>query len=192
MQCIPDVGQIELVFINSMHDIKRSVVSFYGKFTYVPEKMYLNGFGITYHSKIDLTWARPVWFVMDPSVQFYEIAKKLAMDFCCFFLTLHDDTILNKNSSLCSKRSCSKEERTQTIFCKLAAPKLGQETEGTLARRPPIFENPLPFLDMRWLASYQQISQSRTTLLTHVVLRQNKPRHRGDTERSLQNLSVWF
>ena len=41
--------------------------------------------------------------------------------------------------SLRSKRSCSTEE----IFRKLAARKLGQETEGTLARRPPIFEKPV-------------------------------------------------
>ena len=31
----------------------------------------------------------------------------------------------------------------EPIFCKLAARKLGQETEGTLARRPPIFEKPV-------------------------------------------------
>ena len=58
--------------------------------------MYLNGFGITYHTKIDLTWAWAVRLVMAPSVQFNEIAKKLATDFCWFFLLLHEDTILDK------------------------------------------------------------------------------------------------
>ena len=33
-----------------------------------------------------------------------------------------------------------RQKSFETIFCKLAARKLGQETEGTLARRPPIFE----------------------------------------------------
>ena len=48
--------------------------------TYLPEKMYLNGFGSTYHSKIDLIRV-PIRLVMAPTVQFYEIAKKLAIDF---------------------------------------------------------------------------------------------------------------
>ena len=33
-----------------------------------------------------------------------------------------------------------RKNSSKTIFCKLAARKLGQETEGKLARRPPIFE----------------------------------------------------
>ena len=40
-----------------------------------------------------------------------------------------------------------RKKGSQTIFRKLAARKMGQETEGTLARRPPIFEKRLPFLD---------------------------------------------
>ena len=38
-----------------------------------------------------------------------------------------------------------RQKSFETIFCKLAARKLGQETEGTLARRPPIFEKRPPF-----------------------------------------------
>ena len=36
-----------------------------------------------------------------------------------------------------------RKNSSKTIFCKLAARKLGQETEGKLARRPPIFEKPV-------------------------------------------------
>ena len=74
----PDVGQIKLYFIKAIHDITRSLVSFYEKFTYVPEKMYLNGFGSTYQPKIDLIRAS-VPLVMASSIQFCEIFKKLAM-----------------------------------------------------------------------------------------------------------------
>ena len=36
-----------------------------------------------------------------------------------------------------------RKNSSKTIFCKLAARKLGQETEGKLGRRPPIFEKPV-------------------------------------------------
>ena len=36
-----------------------------------------------------------------------------------------------------------RKNSSKTIFCKLDARKLGQETEGKLARRPPIFEKPV-------------------------------------------------
>ena len=36
-----------------------------------------------------------------------------------------------------------RKKSSQTIFRKLAAQKLGQETEGKLARRPPSFEKPV-------------------------------------------------
>ena len=38
-----------------------------------------------------------------------------------------------------------RQKSSETIFWKLAARKLGKETEGTLARRPPIFEKRQPF-----------------------------------------------
>ena len=54
-----------------------------------------------------------------------------------------DPNFLGFNPNIACVASVPVRQKSfQTIFCKLAARKLGQETEGTLARRPPIFKNP--------------------------------------------------
>ena len=91
---------------------------------------------------LKLTWNNPV----HPS---YPACRVSFRSYFSWFFLEDQNKLCSQGTSFHKKHLASvasvrvRQKSFETIFRKLAARKLGQETEGTHARRPPIFEKPV-------------------------------------------------